>query len=136
MHPRASILGTWVTDQSDYPPEKLAYLMATPTFCRKKASECGPYTKKLVEEILSEHAMRNLRKVQAILRLGEKYGHKELEKASERAVAFGNYRYQSLKIILERGLSTPEEDPSPGPLSPLGQSFLRPVTYFNPEVHP
>jgi len=136
MHPRSPRPGQWVTDEADYPPEKVAYLMASPTFCRKKASECGPYTEKLVEEILSEHAMRNLRKVQAILRLGEKYGHKELEKASERAVAFGNYRYQSLKIILEKGLSTPEEPPSPRPLSPLGQSFLRPVTYFTPEVQP
>jgi len=110
--------------------------MATPSYCRKKAQDYGPYTEKLICKILSEHAMRNLRKAQGILRLGEKYGQKELERASERALSFGNYRYKSLKTILERGLSKPEDAPCLSPLSPLGQSFLRPGTYFSPEVHP
>ena len=134
-HPRSSFPGKWVTDQTDYPPEKLAYLMATPTYCRKKASEYGPHTERLICEILSEHAMRNLRKAQAIVRLGEKYGQ-ELESACERALAFGNYRYKSLKMILEKGLSKPEASPPISLLSPLGQSFLRPPTYFAQEVRP
>jgi hypothetical protein len=79
--------------------------------------------------------MRNLRKAQAILRLGEKYGQ-QLEEACERAVSFGNYRYKSLKTILEKGLGKAEGTTVVSPLSPLGKSFLRPVTYFNPEVHP
>ncbi|MDY6845062.1 MAG: hypothetical protein SVW57_13345 [Thermodesulfobacteriota bacterium] len=119
----------------DYPPEKLAYLMATPSYCRKKAAKYGPYTEQLISEILSDHAMRNLRKAQGILRLGEKYGH-ELERASKRALAFGNYRYKSLKIILEKGLCKPEDAPPVSSLSPLGRSFLRPVTYFAEEVRP
>lgn len=134
-HPRSRYPGTWVTDETDYPPEKLAYLMATPTYCRKKAAEYGPMTLKLIQEILMSHAMRNLRKAQAILRLGEKYGS-DLEKACERALAFGNYRYKSLKVILEKGLTKPELPPTSSPLSPLGQSFLRPATYFTPEVRP
>ncbi len=80
--------------------------------------------------------MRNLRKAQGILRLGEKYGQKELEQASERALLFGNYRYKSIKSILERGLfKQPDDAPPAPPLSPLGQSFLRPVSYFSQEVH-
>jgi len=141
-HPRSGYPGKWVTDETDYPLEKLAYLMATPTYCRKKAADFGPQTEKLICQILSDHAMRNLRKAQAILRLGEKYGQ-ELERASERALAFGNHRYKSLKIILEKGLCKPEASPPVSPLSPLGQSFLRPTTYFSPseirgggEVHP
>jgi len=55
--------------------------MSTPTYCRKKASEYGHFTEKLISKILSEHAMRNLRKAQGILRLGEKYGQRELEQA-------------------------------------------------------
>jgi len=47
--------------------------MPTPTYCRKKASEIGPHTSALIEEILREHAMKNLRKAQALLRLAEKY---------------------------------------------------------------
>jgi len=51
--------------------------------------------------------MRNLRKAQGTLRLGEKYGQEEMERACERALLFGNYRYRSLKNILEMGLSKP-----------------------------
>ncbi len=134
-HLRSRHPGGWATDETDYPPEKLAYLMATPTYCRKKAAEYGPHTEKLIQEILLTHAMRNLRKAQAILRLGEKYGQ-DIEIACERALAFGNYRYKSLKIILEKGLAKPEATPISSPLSPLGQSFLRQADYFTPEVCP
>ncbi len=135
-HRRAQYPGERVTDLSDYPPEKLAYLMATPTYCRNKAAEYGPHTETLIRTILSEHAMRNLRKAQGILRLAEKYGHEELERACERALQFGNYRYKSIKHILEMGLSPPEDAPPAPPLSHLGQSFLRPAAYFSREVHP
>jgi transposase len=135
-HRRARYPGERLTDETDYPPEKLAYLMATPTYCRKKAQDYGPYTEKLISKILSDHAMRNLRKAQGILRLGEKYGQEEMERACERALLFGNYRYRSLKSILEMGLSKPEDAPPVSPLSPLGQSFLRPTTYFAQEVRP
>ena len=73
VHPRSHTPGRWMTDQTDYPPEKLAFLMATPTWCRKKAAEFGPHTEALITAILKENAMRNLRKAQAILRLAEKY---------------------------------------------------------------
>jgi transposase len=134
-HPRSKNPGRWVTDKTDYPGDKLAYLMATPDYCRKKAAEYGSYTERLIQEILSDHARGNLRKAQAILGLGERYGQ-ELERACERALAFGNYRYKSLKVILEKGLAKPEAPPPSSPLSPLGQSFLRPPNYFIPEVRP
>jgi len=132
-HIRAEQPGTWVTDSSDYPPEKLAYLMPTPTYCRKKASEIGPHTGALIEEILREHAMRNLRKAQALLRLAEKHGQASMEAAAERALFFGNLRYRGIKTILEKGWFSLEQAPPPPsqiPLSPLGQRFLRPPEYF------
>jgi transposase len=132
-HPRSMVPGKRMTDESDFPPPKLAYLMAVPTWCRKKAAEIGPHTETLISNILSDHAMRNLRKAQAILRLGEKYGP-HLEAACERALAYGNFRYKSLVFILEQGLAHPESPSPVKPLSPLGQSFLRPSTYFSPEV--
>jgi len=135
-HRRARYPGERLTDESDYPPEKLAYLMATPTYCRRKAAEYGPHTERLISKILSDHAMRNLRKAQGILRLAEKHGHEEMERACERALSFGNYRYKSIKNILEMGLSKPEDTSPVSPLSPLGKSFLRPATYFTPEVSP
>jgi transposase len=135
-HRRARYPGERLTDLRDYPPEKLAYLMATPSYCRRKAALYGPHTEKFIRTILSEHAMRNLRKAQGILRLAEKHGHKEMEQACARALQFGNYRYRSIKTILERGLAPPEDTPSPPPLSALGQRFLRPAASFSPEVKP
>lgn len=35
IHPRAQSFGQWITDTFDYPLEKLAFLMSTPTWCRK-----------------------------------------------------------------------------------------------------
>lgn len=132
-HPRAVRPGTWRTDLSDYPPEKLAYLMPAPTHCRSKAAQIGPHTEALIREILGDHAMRNLRKAQAVLRLAEKYGPAAMEAAAERSLAFGNLQYRSLKTILEKGWLRGNLPPQLSlPLSPLGQSFLRPPAYFAP----
>ncbi len=137
-HTRALIPGTWRTDLTDYPPDKLAYLMATPTYCRKKAAEVGPQTETLVREILSDHAMRNLRKAQAILRLAQKFGPPAMEAAAERVLLFGNLSYRSIRTILEKGWMAHGETavqpapPSSLPLSTLGQRFLRPPDYFVP----
>lgn len=131
-HLRAQKPGTWVTDPSDYPPQKLAYLMSTPSHCRNKAAEIGPHTKALICEILSQHAMRNLRKAQAILRLAQKYGNQRMEAASERSLFFGNLHYQAIKRILENGLDEQlQHRPIAAvPLSPLGSRFLRDPNYF------
>jgi transposase len=132
LHPRASAFGQWITDHSDYPPEKLAFLMSTPTWCRKKASEFGPHTEALITAILKESAMRNLRKAQAILRLAEKHSG-DIEKVAERALLFGNIRYKSIKAMIEQGIDEIYPERS-APLSDLGQSFLRPPAYFGREV--
>ncbi len=134
IHIRAQKPGTWVTDLQDYPPAGLAYLMATPNYCRKKAREVGPQTEAFISEILSEHAMRHLRKAQAVLRLAQKYGAANLEAAAGRALAFGNFRYKSLEAVLKHGWATPPEstEATPFPLSLLGQSFLRDPRYFIP----
>jgi len=132
-HGRAVRPGTWRTDLSDYPPEKLAYLMPAPTHCRSKAAQIGPHTESFIREILSDHAMRNLRKAQAVLRLAEKYGPAAMEAAAERALSFGNLQYRSLKTILEKGWLRVDNPPQLSlPLSPLGQRFLRPPGYFAP----
>jgi len=132
-HDRAIRPGTWKTDLSDYPPEKLAYLMPAPTHCRSQAAQIGPQTETLMGEILGDHAMRNLRKAQAVLRLAEKYGPSAMEAAAQRALAFGNFQYRSLRTILEKGWLRIDKPPQLSlPLSPLGQSFLRPPDYFAP----
>jgi hypothetical protein len=132
VHPRSHNPGRWVTDQTDYPPEKLAFLMATPTWCRKKAAEFGPHTEELITAILKESAMKNLRKAQAILRLAEKYSG-DIERVAERAMSYGATRYRSIKAMLENGISD-EQPTHRAPLSDLGQRFLREPSYFAREV--
>lgn len=120
-----------MTDPTDYPPEKLAYLMPAPNYCRAQAAQIGPQTEALVRRILGDHAMRNLRKAQAILRLAQKYGKAAMEEASQRALFFENFQYRSIKTILEKGWKVAE--PQSGQavaLSDLGRRFLRPPDYF------
>lgn len=128
MHPRSSTPGRWVTDHTDYPPNKLAFLLSTPTWCRKKAAEFGPCTEALITAILKENAIRNLRKAQAILRLAEKHSG-DIERVSERALDYGNTRYRAIKTMLENNL-VPTPELHTAPLSDLGRKFLRNPSYF------
>ena len=125
--------GTWRTDPSDYPPEKLAYLMPAPTFCRNQAAAIGPETERLVTIILKQHAMKNLRKVQGLLGLAKKYGPEAMERAAARALSYGNLRVSSIKAILENGWAPPVPTAFLSlPRSPLGERFLRSPDYFIP----
>lgn len=131
-HPRAERPGTWQTDRSDYPPEKLAYLQRDPVYCRQKAQEIGPRTQTLISQLLEPQTMVKVRKAQALLRLAEKHRPEALEEAAGQALAFGNLEYHSIKTILEKGvIPAPAVMPLTAPrLSDLGQSFLRSADYF------
>ena len=81
-----------------------------------------------MERILADHAMRNVRKAQAVLRLGQRYGATALDQACGRALSFDNLRLASLKEILEKGLWRQPSRPPPGPssLAPAAWSFRPP----------
>jgi len=105
--------------------------MRKPTYWRTEAAEVGPEAEKLVKAVLGDHAMRNLRKAQAILRLAEKQGSAAMESAAKRPLFFGNLHYQSLKKILEKEwLLDTHPTPFASSLSDLGQRLLRPPEYF------
>lgn len=129
IHTRAVLPGTFMTDTTDYPPEKLAFLMATPTWCRTKAAEYGPFTAALINAILEEHAMRNLRKAQAILRRAAKYPDR-IEKVAERALLYGNVRYKSITTMLEKDVTDLPSIIAVAPLSEMGKRFLRSPASF------
>lgn len=108
--------GTRRTLEEHYPPEKAAFLMATPVFCRSRAAGIGPQAGELVDRLLAERPLDRLRTVQAVLRLADKYGAKRLEAACRRALAFDTVAYTTLKRILEQGLEAeplPEEEKAP-----------------------
>jgi transposase len=104
-HPRAR-RGGKRTDWSDYPPEKVAFLERTPTWCRRRATELGEAVARLVGELLTGNALHHLRAAQGVLRLGDRYGPERLDAACARALAVGDASYRTVKGILAAGTDT------------------------------
>jgi hypothetical protein len=94
------------TDWADYPPEKVAFLERTPTWCRRQATELGEAVARLVGELLAGNALHHLRAAQGVLRLGDRYGPQRLDAACARALAVGDPSYRTVKGILAAGLDT------------------------------
>ncbi|MDX9841831.1 MAG: IS21 family transposase [Desulfobulbus sp.] len=132
-HPRAIRRGTWRTDTNDYPDAAKAFLFAHPQFCRKKAAEIGPNVARMVTEILSGHAIRNLRKAQGVLRLADKYGPDRLDEACDYLLHFGATELRRLTRVLEQGIPPswqPAQEPPSAPLTEQGKGFLHPPDSF------
>jgi hypothetical protein len=98
------------TDMSHYPPEKIAFAMRTPTWCRAQAEQVGPHAVAVVAELLQVNALFRLRAAQGVLRLADKHGPSRLEAACGKALAVGDPSYRTVKGILLAGV---EADPPP-----------------------
>jgi len=108
--------------------------MSTPASCLARAAEYGLKTQALIEDILKPGGHRAMRKAQAVLRLGLRWGE-DLEKAAEKGLAYGNTEYRCIRSILEKGLLSTEAPAAAAQLSYLGKSFLRDSSYFAGEEH-
>jgi len=91
------------TDQGDLPPDKVAFLMRTPTWCRRQATDAGPAVAALVEELLREGSLVRLREVQALLRLVDTYGARRLDAACALA-STADGRMKTVRNLLRAGL--------------------------------
>ena len=94
------------TDFGDYPPEKIAFHMRTPTWCRSKATEIGPACQVVIGELLAENALFRLRAAQGVLGLADKHDPGRLEAACATATAAGDPSYRTIKGILVAGTET------------------------------
>jgi transposase len=92
------------TDYGDYPPEKIAFHMRTPAWCRKQAEQIGPQTTAVIGGLLVENALYRLRAAQGILGLADKHQPERLEAACAKATAAGDPSYRTIKGILAAGL--------------------------------
>jgi transposase len=129
-HPAAHRPGTWRTDLDDYPEGKKLFLQFQPAHCRKEAARMGEHAGRMVDEILTPHALVHLRKAQAILRLGEKYGAQRLDEVCRYLLEQGSNSHTSVKRLLEKGLpSSPPAAVSP-PISEEGSKLLHPAASF------
>jgi hypothetical protein len=124
-HPRSTRPGQWHTRMEDYPPAKAVYLIRTPEYCKKLGAKIGPSTHSVVEQLLADRPLDNLRSVQSILRMKESVGSNRLEAACARAMFFGDVRYRQIKLILNAALDR-EPLPETLPVQPaLSHAFAR-----------
>jgi len=74
------------TDPEDFPEQKIAFLLRTPAWCRRRAAELGPEVAALVDEMLAEPApLSRLRQAQGLVRLAESHPRERLDAACRRA---------------------------------------------------
>jgi len=88
------------TDFADYPPEKIAFFMRTPVWCRRHAADLGDSVAELVAELLGVNALHRLRSAQGVIGLVERYGAERLDAACRRALLVGDPTYRTVKGIL------------------------------------
>jgi transposase len=118
------------TDWNAYPPEQAAFFQRTPTWCREQASQLGEHGRAAVDELLDQHHLHYLRQSQGIIRLADKYGQARLDAACQRALAYGNAHYRTIKTILEKSLEPHLAEPAPPPITTVGAYLRGPEALF------
>jgi transposase len=135
MHRRARP-GQRRTIPAHLPPDKVHFLLQTPSWCRARAADVGPACREFIEHLLGDRPLDRLRSAQGILRLSQRYGATRLDAACARALTVGEYRYHTVKTILAHAL---DGQPLPG-FTPLAAAVAtapprhaRPWTTFFPD---
>jgi transposase len=103
-HPRLSGRGQRASVTDHLPPDAVAFAMADPQYCLRKAQAIGPACRALVEQLFADRVLDNLRAAQGVIRLEAKVGAQRLEAACARALSFAAPRYRTVKTILDKGL--------------------------------
>jgi len=113
------------TDYEHYPPEKIAFHMRTPTWCRRQAEKIGPATTAVIDELMTVNAIHRLRSAQGIIGLAARpgVGTARLEAACDRALTVGDPSYRTIKGILAAGTETPT--PTTTTTAASAPAFLR-----------
>ncbi len=118
------------TDFGDYPPEKIAFHMRTPAWCRKQAAAIGPACGQVIAGLLADNALYRLRSAQGVIGLADRADPGRLEAACAKSIAAGDPSYRTIKGILAAGA---ERDQLPAAAGDGGAAaFLRgPASFAN-----
>jgi hypothetical protein len=118
------------TDYGDYPPEKIAFHMRTPAWCRRQAAGIGPACEQVIGELLADNALYRLRSAQGVIGLADRCAPGRLEAACAKAIAAGDPSYRTIKGILAAGA---EREPAPAAAGDGGAAaFLHgPASFAN-----
>jgi transposase len=104
IHDRATAPGQRLTRIEHLPPEKVPGLLLSRPLCQAQAAAIGPVTAAVVEALLAHRPEDRLRTAGRLLRLADRFTPNRLEAACERAQAYGDGDYVTVKRILETGL--------------------------------
>lgn len=122
-HERAQKPGQRQTHPDHLPPEKLPGLLLDRETSLTEAQEVGAATLQVVQTLLDDPVMERLPSVGRLLRLRHRFGHQRLEAACQRALAFDDPGYKTIKRILTQGL---EQEPDTIPVTlPPATTFAR-----------
>jgi transposase len=91
------------------PPDALAWSMADPQHCLRQGERIGPHCHTLIQRLFADRVLDHLRAAQGVIRLEAKHGSARLEAACQRALAFDDPRYRTVKTILAKGLEQPPQ---------------------------
>jgi transposase len=119
------------TDFGDYPPEKIAFHMRTPAWCRNQASSIGPACEQVIAGLLADNALYRLRAAQGVIGMADRHAPARLEAACAKAIEAGDPSYRTIKGILAAGT---DRDPLPATASGDGGAgaFLHgPASFAN-----
>jgi transposase len=124
-HDRATEPGERLTNPAHLPPEKLPGLLLDRAGCQAAAADIGPATATFVDRLLADTVVERLPMVRRLLQLRERVGDRRLEAACQRALAFEDVRYKTVKRILKQGLDTEPVTANTQAETPPAQRFVR-----------
>ncbi len=110
-HVRSYVKGGYTTLKEHMPSEHQKFAEWTPSRMVAWARKSGPFTAKLVEQIIERKAFpeQGYKACLGIIRLGERYTQSRLEAAARRALRYDTVSWRSLSSILANGLDKREE---------------------------
>jgi transposase len=108
-HERAQKAGERHTHPDHLPQEKLPGLLLDRETCLSEATEVGSAVEQVVQAILDDPVVERLPTAGRLVRLRKRFGDVRLEAACQRALAFGDPSYKTIKRILVQGLEQEQE---------------------------
>jgi transposase len=122
-HERATHPGQRLTHPEHLPPEKIPGLTQDADSLLAEAQTVGPFAAQIVQTLLSDPVLYRIPTAGRLLRLAKRFTAERLEAACQRALAFDDPSYKTVKRILAQGLDAEE---SPVPLAlPIATTFAR-----------
>jgi transposase len=113
------------TNPDHFPPEKIAFQMRTPAWCRATAADVGPACTSVIEGLMVDGALFRLRAAQGVLGLRARHGNEALEAACAAALAAGDPSYRTVKGIWKLQIDNPADTATGGRVGGTAPAFLR-----------